>query len=83
MAHKIDRRAIVAGLFAALGGGTAWAQAARYGTLDRRESQYATTYIDRDGDYIAMTFGINDCLSPRASTIPTTPPNFQWLIRAR
>lgn len=62
MAHKLDRRAIVAGLFAALGGGTAWAQAARYGTLDRRESQYATTYIDRDGDYIAMTFGINDCL---------------------
>ena len=36
--------------------------APRYGTLARRESQYATTYVDQDGDYLTMRFGVNRCL---------------------
>lgn len=62
MTQKLDRRAVAAGLLGMFGAGPAWGQAARYGTIDRRESQYATTYIDREGAYVAMTFGINDCL---------------------
>ena len=74
MAQILDRRALAAGLLAALGGGgAAWAQASRYGAIDRAESQYATTYIDRQGPYIAMTFGINECLFTESLYNPNDP----------
>ena len=73
MAQKLDRRAFAAGAIGVLGaaGAGGWlvrpraalAQASAYGTLAQRESQYATTYVDRRSDgLLAMTFGINDCL---------------------
>lgn len=77
MGQKLDRRAFAGawlpGALAALGGvgtfvlagrpETAAAQATSYGTLARRESQYATTYVDPYANgLLAMTFGINDCL---------------------
>lgn len=78
MAQGMTRRALAAGLIAACGagasaGGSAWAQASRYGRIDRRESQYATTYIDRQGPYIAMTFGINECLFTESLYNPDDP----------
>jgi len=51
----------------------AWAQAFRYGTVARRESQYATTYVDRDGKYLTMRFGVNDCLFTESRYNPRDP----------
>ncbi|GAM99444.1 spermidine synthase-like protein [alpha proteobacterium U9-1i] len=73
MANQMHRRAVAAGLLGLFGAGAAAPQAARYGTIARRESQYATTYIDREGDYIAMTFGINDCLFTESLYNPNDP----------
>lgn len=76
MSHSLSRRALAGGLLAALGASAtspAWGQAALYGRVARRESQYATTYIDRDGQYIAMRFGINDCLFEESLYNPADP----------
>ncbi|MEZ6021890.1 MAG: fused MFS/spermidine synthase [Hyphomonadaceae bacterium] len=65
MPQSLNRRALAGGLLALMGAGAApqaFAQAAQFGRVARRESQYATTYIDRDGPYLAMRFGINNCL---------------------
>jgi hypothetical protein len=62
MGHKLDRRAFAFALLAACGTGPAFAQAARYGRVARRESQYNTIFIDREDTYVSMRFGINDQL---------------------
>lgn len=64
MPPKLDRRAFAAGLMAACGASAtpACAQSARYGRVARRESQYNTIFIDREGTYVSMRFGINDQL---------------------
>lgn len=92
MPHSLNRRALAGGLLAAFGAAAsspAWGQAALYGRVARRESQYATTYIDRDGDYIAMRFGINDCLyeeslyNPRdAGELPVTYTQYMTVALA-
>lgn len=76
MPHSLNRRALTAGLLAALGTGAsapAWGQAAQYGRVARRELQYTTTYIDRDGQYLAMRFGVNDCLFTESLYNPRDP----------
>ncbi|WP_395647335.1 spermidine synthase [Terricaulis sp.] len=76
MPISLNRRALAGGLIAALGAsaaGPAFGQAAQYGRIARRESQYATTYIDRDGRYIAMRFGINTCLFTESLYNPADP----------
>lgn len=60
MAVKLDRRAFAAGLLAACGAAPAWAQQQAYGRIARRESQYNTIFIDPEGPYISMRFGINN-----------------------
>jgi len=47
--------------------------AKRLGTIARRESQYATTYVDRDGAYLKMRFGVNRCLFTETSYNPDDP----------
>ncbi|MGQ0533716.1 MAG: spermidine synthase [Caulobacteraceae bacterium] len=76
MSHAINRRGVAAALLAA--GGAAIAlpahgQASRYGRVARRESEYATTYIDREGQYLTMRFGINDCLFTESRYNPDDP----------
>lgn len=76
MRQRPDRRAFTRSLLAALGTAcapAAWAQAFRYGTVARRESQYATTYIDRDGRYLTMRFGVNNCLFTESRYNPRDP----------
>jgi spermidine synthase len=76
MTHSFNRRALAGGLLAALGASAApaaWGQAPSYGRVARRESQYATTYIDRDGDYVTMRFGINECLFTESRYNPSDP----------
>lgn len=76
MPHSLNRRALAGGLLAAFGvaaSSPAWGQASAYGRIARRESQYATTFIDRDGPYIAMRFGINDCLYEESLYNPADP----------
>jgi spermidine synthase len=76
MPHYLNRRALTGGLFAVLGAGVAspaCGQASSFGRLARRESQYATTYIDREGQYIAMRFGINNCLFTESLYNPNDP----------
>ncbi len=62
MAVKLDRRAMAAGLLAALGAGVApaFAQQNVVGRIARRESQYNTIFIDPEGPYISMRFGVNE-----------------------
>jgi spermidine synthase len=69
------RRSVAGGLIAALGLGPAlaWAQASNYGRVARRESQYAATYVDRDGAYLTMRFGVNDCLFTESRYNPDDP----------
>jgi spermidine synthase len=76
MPELLNRRALAGGLLATLGVGMAspaCGQASSYGRIARRESQYATTYIDRDGRYIAMRFGINNCLFTESLYNPNDP----------
>lgn len=76
MRPRLDRRAFAKQLLAALGvaqAPSAWAQAFRYGTVARRESQYATTYVDRDGKYLTMRFGVNKCLFTESRYNPRDP----------
>lgn len=51
----------------------AWAQLSRYGKVAQRESQYATTYVDRDGRYLTMRFGVNRCLYTESRYNPSDP----------
>jgi len=62
MAVKLDRRAMAAGLLAAFGAGAApaFAQQNAIGRIARRESQYNTIFIDPEGPYISMRFGVNE-----------------------
>ncbi|HVY84408.1 MAG TPA: fused MFS/spermidine synthase [Caulobacterales bacterium] len=64
MAFQLTRRAWAAGLAAALGATAtpAFGQASRFGRLERRESQYNTIFVDRQGPYIAMRFGVNQII---------------------
>ena len=77
MRPRLDRRGFASGLIAAaLGAGVApvaRGQTAQYGGVARRESQYATTYVDRDGDYLTMRFGINKCLYTESRYNPNDP----------
>jgi spermidine synthase len=92
MPYSLSRRAMAGGLLAALGASVsspALGQAGRYGRIASRESQYATTYIDREGQYIAMRFGINDCLyteslyNPNdAAELPVTYTQFMTVVLA-
>jgi spermidine synthase len=75
MSFELSRRALAAGFLAAGAGlaSPAFAQASRYGRLDRRESQYNTVFVDRQGDYIAMRFGVNDQLFTESLYNPNDP----------
>ncbi|HXV39921.1 MAG TPA: fused MFS/spermidine synthase [Steroidobacteraceae bacterium] len=76
MQPRLDRRAFAKQLLAALGvaqAPSALAQAFRYGSIARRESQYATTYVDRDGKYLTMRFGVNKCLFTESRYNPRDP----------
>jgi spermidine synthase len=77
MRQGLNRRALVRNVLATLcaaNAPAAWAQGSRqYGSLARRESQYATTYVDREGDYLTMRFGINRCLFTESSYNPNDP----------
>lgn len=42
-------------------------------TLAKRESQYATTFVVRDGKYLTMRFGINKCLFTESRYNPADP----------
>jgi spermidine synthase len=72
---RVSRRSFAGGLVA-LGAARitpAHAQSQAYGGIARRESQYATTYVDRDGDYLTMRFGINRCLYTETKFNPDDP----------
>ena len=59
MTRDITRRSLIGALpFAAL----AMSSARADGLIERRESQYNTIYITREGPYVAMQFGVNDQL---------------------
>lgn len=47
--------------------------ARRLGTIAKRESQYATTYVDREGDYLKMRFGVNRCIFTETRYNPADP----------
>jgi spermidine synthase len=75
-----SRRALVTGLAAVSGfaapslfAGSAFAQNARFGQIARRESQYNTIYIDRQGPYVAMRFGVNEYLFTESLYNPADP----------
>lgn len=79
--RQLHRRALTGSLlgtlFAASAPASVWAQgggaARQYGAIARRESQYATTYIDREGDYLTMRFGVNRCLFTESRYNPNDP----------
>jgi spermidine synthase len=63
MAVKFDRRWVATGLLSACGAAfapKALAQGQTVGSIARRESQYNTIFIDPEGPYISMRFGINN-----------------------
>jgi spermidine synthase len=53
--------------------GLAAAQIARFGTIARRESQYNTIFIDRQGPYVAMRFGVNQYIFTESLYNPADP----------
>ncbi|HWA01488.1 MAG TPA: fused MFS/spermidine synthase [Caulobacterales bacterium] len=75
MAFEFTRRAWAAGLAAAIGAAAspACAQASRFGRLDRRESQYNTIFVDQQGPYIAMRFGVNQVIFTESLYNPRDP----------
>jgi spermidine synthase len=76
MRQRLSRRGFTNGLLAALCAAhapAAWAQGQRLGGVARRESQYATTYVDRDGRYLTMRFGVNRCLFTESRYNPRDP----------
>lgn len=52
----------------------AWAQAGRRALIERRESQYNTIYVVRQGTVITMMFGVNEQLFSE-SAFDTADPN--------
>lgn len=78
-----NRRIFASGMLTAAGAGLAApllaaapverVPASRLGTIARRESQYATTYVDREGAYLRMRFGVNRCLFTETSYNPDDP----------
>lgn len=76
MVGKMDRRALLAGFVAAAGlsaASPAFAQASRFGRVARRESQYNTIFVDREGPYMAMRFGVNDQIFTESLYNPSNP----------
>ncbi|MEX0645298.1 MAG: fused MFS/spermidine synthase [Parvularculaceae bacterium] len=76
MRLRLDRRVFAGGLIAALGAAVApgaRGQTPTYGSVARRESQYTTTYVDWEGDYLTMRFGINKCLFTETRYNPNDP----------
>lgn len=76
MTFDLNRRTLAAGFLATLGAsvaGPACAQASRYGRIERRESQYNTIFVDRQGEYIAMRFGVNNQLFTESLYNPSDP----------
>jgi spermidine synthase len=78
MSRNVNRRVLTAGARAVVGQarGRAGARAhsSQIGRLARRESQYATTYVDRRRDgLLSMTFGINQCLFVESLYNPADP----------
>jgi spermidine synthase len=73
MSHHLHRRALAAGLLAALAAPPAWAQAPRDELIERRESRYNTIYVTREGGYIAMKFGVNRRLFHESLYNPADP----------
>jgi spermidine synthase len=70
MTIDLNRRTLLGALpFAALGLSAAHAD----GLIERRESQYNTIYITRDGPYVAMQFGVNDQLFTENLYDPARP----------
>lgn len=73
-AGRLTRRGLAVGFAAAglsLGPSAAWAQ--RSSRLERRESQYNTIYIDREGEYVTMRFGVNQLLFTESKYNPNDP----------
>lgn len=79
MVRTFDRRVLTAGLLAACGAPTvatapeAEAQQSQYGRIARRESQYNTIFIDQQGQYVAMRFGVNSRLFTESLYNPRDP----------
>jgi spermidine synthase len=70
MTTDLSRRTLLGALpFAALGLSPARAD----GLIERRESQYNTIYITREGPYIAMQFGVNQQLFTENLYDPARP----------
>jgi spermidine synthase len=74
---QLDRRTALLGL-AAAGAGLmtpqAFAQAGRRSLIERRESQYNTIYVVRQGTVVTMMFGVNEQLFSE-SAYDTADPN--------
>jgi spermidine synthase len=70
MTLDLTRRAVLGALpMAALGATPAFAD----GLIERRESQYNTIYITREGPYVAMQFGVNNQLFTENLYDPSRP----------
>ena len=70
MTMDFTRRAVFGALpLATLVAAPAWAD----GLIERRESQYNTIYITREGPYIAMLFGVNNQLFTENLYDPARP----------
>jgi len=70
MSMIFTRRAVFGALpLVALGATPAFAD----GLIERRESQYNTIYITREGPYVAMQFGVNNQLSTENLYDPSRP----------
>lgn len=74
MPQGCSRRDFIGGCLAAIGAASpVAAQPRTYGSIAKRESQYATTYVDRDGAYLTMRFGVNSCLFTETRYNPDDP----------
>lgn len=74
MSFKIDRRMFAAGLAAGFAApSAALAQGGDPSLLAMRESRYNTIYVRRQGDYIAMMFGVNRRLFTESLYNPRDP----------
>lgn len=70
MSHLFSRRAVLGALPLAMASG---AHARADGLIERRESQYNTIYITREGPYVAMQFGVNNQLFTENLYDPSRP----------
>ena len=75
MPFALNRRVLAGGFLAALAGSAApaFAQASRFGRIERRESQYNTIFVDQQGPYIAMRFGVNELIFTESLYNPNDP----------